>query len=299
MQFLGNLKYFHMVSRLRSIRKAAEALHVAQSAVSRQIKNLEDEVGVPLFDRHARGVRLTEAGEVLARYAHRVVLDLEHARSQIEDLRALRRGTVGICTVEAGVADILPRVIDAFQRRHPAVKVAVLVRGTQGVVETLQADDADIGLAFNAPDDPSIKVLARREQRLNAVLLPTHPLARRKQVTLAELAAERVALPDSSFGIRHLVDEIQRKTRVALEPVLLTNSIQALVNFARLGMGVTFLPYFAVEGAVSAGTLAVVPLADAPARAAAIEVIVHEGRKLPIAAEEFAAALCLAVKRLH
>jgi biotin operon repressor len=92
-QHLNDLRCFHAVSRTRSIREAAESLNVAQSAVSRQIKNLEAQMGVPLFARHARGVRLTDAGEILAKYTRQTMLNLERTRSEIEDLRALRRGT--------------------------------------------------------------------------------------------------------------------------------------------------------------------------------------------------------------
>ena len=90
---LGHLRYFYAVSQTRSIRKAADSLRVAQSAVSRQVKALEDELGVALFERHPRGVRLTDAGQILAKYAQQTILDLERIRSEIDDLRHLRRGS--------------------------------------------------------------------------------------------------------------------------------------------------------------------------------------------------------------
>lgn len=299
MHHLNYLRYFHAVSRTRSIRKAAESLNVAQSAVSRQIKNLEAELGVPLFERHARGVRLTDAGEILARYTRQTMLNLERTRSEIEDLRALRRGTVNLCTVEAGIGDIVPGVIGRFRELYPGVKVAVWVRGTHGVVEALLNDDADIGLTFSTPEHPDITVVASREQRLNVVVAPTHPIGRRRSARMADLADYPVALPDASFGIRQLVDEIQRRAGLTLEPVLLTNSIQALVNFARLGQGVTFLPFFAVRSAARSGEVVAIPMSDRPARTANVDVIVHAGRRLPIAAEEFLEHLMAALKLLR
>lgn len=299
MQHLGHLRYFHAVSRTRSIRKAAEQLNVAQSAVSRQIKNLEEELGVQLFDRHARGVRLTDAGEILADYTHQVFLGLEHTRSEIDGLRALRRGTISVGTVEAGIASFLPRVIDAFQQDYPAVKLNLLVRGTQGVVDTVLADEADIGVAFHTPDHLNLEVLASRPQPLNAIVRPEHPLAGRKHLKLAEVAGERLALPGPTFGIRQLVDEIQRKSRLRLEPVLETNSILSLVAFARSGAGVTFLPFFAVKEDVEAGRLIAVPLSDPPARRPTIDVIAHAGRRLPFAAQEFGRRLQAALKALR
>lgn len=299
MHQLTYLRYFYAVSRTKSIRQAAETLNVAQSAVSRQIKNLEAEIGVPLFERHARGVRLTDAGEILAKYARQTQLNLDRTRSEIEDLRALRRGTVNLATVEAGIADIVPKVVAEFRRRHPGVKIAVWVRGTHGVVDDLLRDDSDIGLAFNTPHHSEIAVVASREQRLNAVVAPDHPIARRKTVRLADLRAYPAALPDPSFGIRQLVDDIQQRTAVRLEAMLVTNSIQALVTFARLGLGVTFLPFFAVRAAAEAGEVVAVPLADHPARRASVDLIIHSGRRLPIAAEEFLGYLRAALALLR
>lgn len=286
MYHFSYIRYFHAVVKTSSIRGAAESLHVAQSAVSRQIKNLEATLGVELFDRHARGVRLTDAGEILARYAQQTILDLDRARSEIDDLRALRRGTVKICSVEAAVTDMVPTVVHQFRAQHPSIKFNITVRGTQGVVDALLKDDADVGLAFNTPRHPEIRVIARQEQQLNAVMAPDHPLAHLKQIKMADLAELPIGLPDASFGIRKLVDEI-RGYAEREEDVLQTNSIQALVHFARLGMGIVFLPFFAIRRELLEKQLVAVPLADRKARHASVELIVHAGRRLPIAVEEF------------
>lgn len=270
-----------------------------QSAISRQIKNLEQDIGVPLFDRHARGVRLTEAGRILADYAHQLFLGLDYAQSKIDELRALHRGTVRLCTVEAAVAELVPGVVSAFQKDFPGLKLVLIVRGTQGVVETVLADDADVGIAFHTPKHPNLRILASKPQPLNAVLRTDHPLAKRTQLRLNDLAGERIALPDSSFGIRQLVDEIQRRNKTNLQPVLETNSIVSLSTFARLGMGIALLPYFAVKGHVDDGTLVAIPLDDPPAKRPSIDVIAHAGRRLPFAAEEFARRLRTALKELR
>jgi DNA-binding transcriptional LysR family regulator len=296
---LNQLRYFHAVSRTKSIRKAAETLNVAQSAVSRQIKNLEEELGVPLFDRQPRGVRLTDAGQVLARYAQQTMMSLERVRSEIDDLRALRRGTVNLSTVEAGVLNVVPEVAADFRRRYPAVRLAVWVRGSRGVVDMLLGDDADLGLAFNAPAHPDIEVVARREQQLYAVVSPGHRLAGVREARMEDLAGEALAVPDTSFGIRRLVDEMQLSAGIRIEPVLVTDSIQLLASFARLSLGVACLPFFAIAGDVDAGRVVAVPLADALARAAGIDLMVHRGRRLPLAAELFLESLRGALEKLR
>ena len=283
---LNHLRYFHAVNEMGSIRRAAESLNVAQSAVSRQVQNLESDFGMALIDRHSRGVRLTDAGVILAKYAQQSLLNLERVRSEIDDLKALRSGKIKICTVEAGIANIIPHVIIEFKRLYPAVRSTVQVKGTYGVIDSLLQDDADIGLTFNTPDGPDIEIVASQEQHLYAVVAPTHAIAGRSMVRIGELQDLRIALPDTSFGIRHLIDDIQRGLRLRIEPVLLTNSIQTLVRFAIADIGVTFLPYFAAKGEIDAGKLVAVPLADRLARKASVDIIRHRGRRLPVAAEE-------------
>ena len=284
---LSHLRYFHVVSQSHSIREAAEQLNVAQSAVSRQIKILEDEIGMALFERHPRGVRLTDAGEILAKYARHTMLNLSRIRSEIDDLRALRRGDVKICTVEAGVIDFIPQVVSMFRQAYPAVTITVLVRGSQGVVDALLADEADLGLAFNAPYHPDIDTVAVQQQQLYATVHPSHPIAQRQHISFAELRDYDIALPDESFGIRQLVDQMQRSTQTRIEPVLTTDSIQMLTSFAKRGLGVTFLPFFAIQGEIQQGRVAGVPVSDVPASHAVVEILVHKGRQLPIPAEEF------------
>ncbi|MEO3427482.1 LysR family transcriptional regulator [Pelagibius sp. CAU 1746] len=298
MRNLSHLRYFDAVCQARSIRQAAEALNVAQSAVSRQIKNLEDEIGMPLFIRHPRGVRLTDAGVILAKYTRSTMLNMDRMSSEIDDLRALRRGTIKLCTVEAGLIDIVPAVVAAYRSKYPAVKIAVSTRGTQGVVDAILEDEADLGLAFNAPFHPEITSLARRQQQLYATVSPSHPLAKLKKIKLAELLKHDIALPETSFGIRQLVDDILHRSEAYIEPVLTTDSIQMLVNFARMDLGVAFLPYFAIKGNLAAGQVQAIPIADIPARNARVEIIAHKGRRLPIPAEEFLQELNTAFKQL-
>ena len=145
MRFL-TLKYFNAVAKLGSIRKAADRLHVAPSAVSRQIAQLEHELDAVLFERSKSGVRLTAAGEVLARQSHRIFRDLDRARAGIDDLRGLRRGEVSLWVIEGFVTGLLPTILAEFQRRYPAVAFKVQTASTDRITEALLEDEADIGI---------------------------------------------------------------------------------------------------------------------------------------------------------
>ena len=118
MRHMRILQYVDEVARTGSIRRAAAKLHVTASAVNRRIMDLEVELGAPLFERRARGVRLTAAGEVFVRYVREQGAGLERTRSHIEDLRGLRRGTVRIACSQALGFDFMPRMIAEFRRRH-------------------------------------------------------------------------------------------------------------------------------------------------------------------------------------
>jgi DNA-binding transcriptional LysR family regulator len=128
MQFSA-LRYFLATARLGSIRRAAEKLYVAPSAVSRQFALLEQTYGMPLFERHATGVRLTAAGEIFARQAHATVRDFDRLQSEIDDLQQLRRGLVRIVSVEGTVATLLYRTVNEFGRTYPGITYDVRVAG--------------------------------------------------------------------------------------------------------------------------------------------------------------------------
>ena len=119
MKHLRILRYVDEVARTGSIRKAADQLNVTASAVNRRIMDLEEELGAPLFERRPRGVRLTAAGEVFVNYLRQQDGDVERMKSQIEDLKGMRRGTVRIACSQALALDFLPREIGEFRKRHP------------------------------------------------------------------------------------------------------------------------------------------------------------------------------------
>jgi DNA-binding transcriptional LysR family regulator len=127
MRHLRILHYVDEVARSGSIRKAADQLNVTASAVNRRIMDLEEELGTPLFERRPRGVRLTAAGEVFVNYLRQQDGEVERMKSQIEDLKGMRRGLVRIACSQALALEFLPRQIGEFRKRHPLVTFDVKV----------------------------------------------------------------------------------------------------------------------------------------------------------------------------
>ncbi len=280
-------RYFLEVVRCGSIRVASVRLNVVPSALSRQIQNLEGELGVPLFERRPRGMALTAAGEVYARYAQAVTLESDRMRADLEELRGLRRGVIRIATVEGVVADSITSVIGKFRVRHPGIRFHLVTLGTDHVVAAVRDNRVDIGVSFHAQPDAAVRFVRRFRDPLMALVHPENSLAGRPKVALREVLSMPIAVPESGFGIRRLIDEQCRRLGESLVPALETNSIEALRGFARSGAGVTFLPGNSFQREIRQGEVVSIPLADRALNQCSMDFGVLAGRYLPTTISQF------------
>ena len=281
------LRYFTAVARHRSIREAAEELHIAQSALSRQIHKLEEEFGVPLFHRHARGIELTSAGEIFLRHARSSLRQVERVRSELDALKGLRRGTVSIQSIESLVQHLLPRAIARFSERHPGISFDVTIDGSDHVVAAVREGRTDIGIAFYSPAERDLTTIFKIREPLVALMSARHPLAKKPRISLAESMTYPIALPARNTGSRILIDVACKAAGIAIAPVLESNSIQLKVHFVHVNHGITFLSRLSAWDSLRAGELVAVPIRDRIVNGATIDAITHASRQLPIAAEEF------------
>jgi DNA-binding transcriptional LysR family regulator len=240
MKHLRIFRYVDEVARCGSIRKAAEQLNIDSSAVNRRIIDLEQELDEQLFERRPRGVRLTAAGEVFVNFIRQYDGDVERMKSQIEDLKGLRRGTVRIACSQALALDFLPREIAAFRKRHASVSFNVKVLDREQAVEALAAYDVDLLLVFRPPDLASFQPLMTLEQRLVAIMHEQHPLAERKTLRLRDCTRYPVALAGRGFGGRELLDRFCARTGLRFEIAAESNSFELLRSLAGHREVVTF-----------------------------------------------------------
>ncbi|MBR1147731.1 LysR family transcriptional regulator [Bradyrhizobium sp. AUGA SZCCT0431] len=282
-----SLRYFMAVAHSRSVNGAATELRIAASAISRQITKLENELGVRLFERKAYGVELTPAGEVYLRHARNTKLAIERVVSELDDLKELRSGLVRICSIEGIVGDLLTRAIVTFRELYPGIEFSVTVKGTAQVPESVANSEADIGIAFHPQPDEAFTTAFRIRDPLFAVMAPDHPASGRKRLSLAELIQYPIAVPESVFGIRQLIDTTCKANGLHLRPMVKTNSIEALRAFARQNGGVTVLPRLSIERDLKANTLVKIPLTDPILTRAFFEAFTLRLRPLPIASERF------------
>ncbi|ARU06225.1 hypothetical protein CCO03_17455 [Comamonas serinivorans] len=285
MHHLRFLHYLEAVARCGSIRAAAETLHVASSAVNRRIQDLEAELGTPLFERLPRGVRLTAAGELFLGYARRRQADLDHVRSQIEDLRGLRRGHITVAASQALAPTFLPQAIHAFQTSRPGIAFDVKVLDRDSAVRAVADFEADLGLIFNPPDLRGLAVLAQARQRTCAVVAPDHPLAGRTSVRLKDCLKYPVALPDRSLSGRSVLEDLFQQSSASPQAPLVSNSYEMMRGFAREAGGVSF--QIEIGAGPAAGTVAI-PIDERGLPTGRLVLVALRDRALPMAAAAFA-----------
>lgn len=228
MKHLRITRYVDEVARTGSIRKAADHLNVTASAVNRRIMDLEDELGTALFERRPRGVRLTAAGEVFVSYLRQQDGDVERMKSQIEDLKGMRRGNVRIACSQALALDFLPREIGQFRERHPLVTFEIKVFDHEQAMFALANYEVDLVLVFRPPFLANFQPLMTLEQRIVAVMAAGHPLASRPTVRLRDCVAYPVALPERSIGGRQLLDEVCARRGITFQIAAESNSFELL-----------------------------------------------------------------------
>lgn len=256
------IRYFREVTLRGSVKQAAESLNIAPSAISRQVQGLEDELAVKLFERGARGMTLTSAGQVLYRYAVESQRKLERVRDQVEEFGSLQRGHVKIATVEGLLASFLSDFVADLAKEYPGISIAITAVGSRDVAEMVSRHEVDLGLVFGRAPRRDLVELARMRQSLCLIVSPRHPMADRDACTMKDLSGLRVIVPDPSFGIRQEIDRACAQANVQLELYGETNSLafaRSIVGKTELG---TFLPRDAAMPELLAGTLVAIPLRD-------------------------------------
>jgi DNA-binding transcriptional LysR family regulator len=276
--------YFDEVVRSGSIRRASERLNISPSAIDRHILLMEENLGVQLFERMPQGLRLTAAGEVLITHVRRWRRELRHARAQIDDLRGLRRGEVTIALVE-GVAEFVAGPLIDFRRQYPGIDHSIQVAGAQGVVDLVLEGRAEIGLTFNPPNVPTVRVERTLVYQLGAIVPPGHPLAGRAEVGFAECADHGLVIPDDSISLRAVLDTMWARTIGGrVRGATTASSIGLIKALVLRGGGVGMLTAIDVAGEIASGTLMHIPLAEPNVPLSVFSLVTAGGRTLSVPA---------------
>lgn len=243
----SEIRYFLAVANTGSLSAASEQLFVAVSAISRQIQRLENQVGVPLFARHARGMVLNEAGEIFAHHVRKNLLDMEYALAEIKGLKAVRRTLIRVACTDGLAFTLLPRLIADFRNDNPGVLFDVKVASTQGVAEALRNGECDVALQFSLHAERGVEVMGSWPAPVLIVMHQTHPLATAPQVTLADLSHYPLALPQQNTTVRQLFELASHMNGSLIEPVMTCDTFSMLFQFLlRTPQAVTICSAFTV-----------------------------------------------------
>ena len=281
------LTYVDAVARHGSIRKAADALNMASSALNRQILDLEADLGSALFERLPRGVRLTAAGEVFIAYARQAISELKVVESKVEQLRGLVRGRVSIAAVELVAGELLPSAITRFQSAHPYVRFNVRIGVPEELAAALIADQVDLILTHHPPPRKHTTIVTAAEQALCAVMARDHPLADRRELRLRDCLPYPMALGEATLAGRALIEQALSQASFDLDPRLVSNSVETMIAFAFMNRGVCFQFRKPGQTLMPSRDMIALPLADPPLSQAKLILATRRGRVLPTAAATF------------
>lgn len=281
------LRYFDEAIRHGSIRKAADHVHVASSAVNRQLLQLEDELDVRLFERLPRGIRATAAGEVVLGYLRRWNREAVSLHRDLAALRGGVRGTIRIAASESFTEELLPRAMYELQARYPQVDFSLISGDNYLITSQLLARDADVVLAFDVRDDVRAQIVATITSPLGVITPPDHPLTRLGRVTLSDCAVYPLVVPGSDWlqhsGLNVLLQESNLPSTVVARAER-PGMLKALV---RAKLGIAYFTSLGVERDVEERKLAWTPFVPGTIEDATISLLLPRNRALPVYATTF------------
>lgn len=275
------LRYFVEVARTGSLAAASDNLHVAVSAISRQISKLEEDVGTPLFERLPRGMVLTESGELLAEHARRTLLEAEAVLGEISAGETKGGRLVRIGCTEGFTRSFLPAALARHREAAPNARYA-LRSGTPAHVEHWVAvGEVDIGVAFSSGNTPELDVVFSMQMPVRALLGSQHPLASHATLTLADLQAYPVALLERGTTVRQLFELCCSTRGIRIEPVLSSNNSAALHAFAELAGAITLGSSVALRGGMTGRSMVWRPIDEPVLSQRVLQLTTMRQRRLP------------------
>jgi DNA-binding transcriptional LysR family regulator len=258
---LVSLALFIRVAELQSITKAAEASHIALAAASRRITQLEDQLGVQLLFRSARGVDLTPAGTTLLAHAREMLAKVDEMRVEIADYSRGLKGLVRVQANASALAQYLPDDLATFAAKHPAIKVALSEERSGAIADAVHAGIADVGIVMEGADAEGLERFEYRTDTLCAVLPKKHPVKARSLEFHQLLDYDMVGLESNTVISQILLKEAARAAR-PLRLRVQVKSFDVVARLVQAGLGIGVLPEAAARAFAKHMGLRLVALTD-------------------------------------
>lgn len=279
------LRVFQAVAQHLSHTRASEELNLTQPAVSMQIRLLEEEVGLPLFEKLGKQICLTEAGRELYQYSRTIFAELEEAEAVLQSLRGLNRGTLNIA-VASTVNYFAPRLLAVFHRRFPGIRLSLEVTNRQSLIRLLQSNELDLALMGQPPEQLDLDAEAFMDNPLVVIAPPDHPLTGERQIPLERLAQETFVIREPGSGTRAAMERYFAERGVKLQTGMQMTRNEAIKQAVRAGLGLSLVSGLTIELELETGRLAVLDVVGFPLRRR--WYLVHrQGKRLSPAAAAF------------
>ena len=282
---IWQLRTFRAVAETLNFTKASEQLFLTQSAVSHQIKALEEEFGVPLFIRGKRGVILTDAGKTALSYAIKILDQTEEMREFVTGREKALAGRVRVAAATQARVYLFAPLFEEFMDAHNAVELVFRTTvSTEQTVEDILNGVADVGFASLAVYSPNLEVVELFEDELVLIAVEKHALAQSKEVSIKQLAKERWILFERGSSIRRATDDFFKQKKIEPETALESNDTYFIKIMIEHGLGVSLLPAWAVRDEVKSGELSIVKIKNFNLRRSVAMISIKGQQSAPIRA---------------
>ena len=285
----SQLEAFLEAANRGSFRRAADALYLSQPSVSARVQTLESEVGVALFHRTARGVRLTDMGRIFLPFAQRSIETLRRGREVLESVRQTSAGILNMATARVIGTYVLPETLQKFQQLYPDANLHIKVGGSSDVLQMVVDEEVQLGLA-RFMQHPDVDALHLYDEEAVLVVHPGHPFTKTRVAAMSQVAQEPLIVydpgdPGSSYF--QFINRVCRDAGVTAKVEMNLDSVEAAKNMVRLGLGVSFLPRSAVRREVEFESLILIDLAEVPPVLLPTYLLLRRGQEIGPTARSF------------
>jgi DNA-binding transcriptional LysR family regulator len=280
---LRQMRVFAAVARHLSFTRAARELHLTQPAVSQQVKLLEEEAGLPLFEKLGRKVQLAPAGEELLRYATQTLELMREATEALAAMRGLKRGVLKLGAVSTAKY-FAPSLLSAFTPAYPEVTIKFGVGNREEIIAQMAANEIDLVIMGRPPRELDTNAVAFAKHPLVIIASPDHPLAVKRRIPLKQLGTEQFLIREEGSGTRASMEHVFRERHVPFRVSMEVSSNETIKQAVMAGMGISFISAHTVGLELAAGKLVCLDIVGLPIMRDWFVMHLREKHLSPIAA---------------
>lgn len=236
---LQQLRYFQTVARLEHMTQAAEELNITQPALSRTISRLEEDIGVPLFERKGRHIRLNRYGEIFLAHLERSFLELDQAKKKINDMARIENLSVSIATTNVS---LFPSLVSAFLRQYPDIRIRQYLRSDINMYQLLEKGEVDMCISSEPIEGPDVQWDPLFSEELLLLVPREERFVHRQEIRLMEVAGERFISSNTSYDSSNWLEKLCRQTGFAPKISFEGNDSVVIGEMVSLGLGISFIP---------------------------------------------------------